>query len=98
MHLYSIKDRVAIVTGASSGNGRAIALALASQGARLVCSDLDPAVKSGGYEKSQTPTHELIAQNGQAVFKKADVSAGADVRSLVELAVETYGRVDMYVS
>jgi NAD(P)-dependent dehydrogenase (short-subunit alcohol dehydrogenase family) len=92
----SITGRVAIVTGSSSGNGRAIAFALASEGAYLVCSDLTPEVRSGGYEKSSVPTHEAIVQNkGKAIFTKADVSSEEDVKSLIALAVKTYGRLDM---
>lgn len=92
----SIHGRVAVVTGSSSGNGRAIALALASEGAYLVCSDLTPEVRAGGYEKTLVPTHELISQQkGKAVFQKADTSSEEDVKALIAYAVQTYGRVDM---
>ncbi|KIX03937.1 uncharacterized protein Z518_07490 [Rhinocladiella mackenziei CBS 650.93] len=97
--LSSISGRVAIVTGSSSGNGRAIALALASEGAYLVCSDLSPELRAGGYEKSQVPTHELIVQQkGKAIFQKADASSVDDVKGLVGLAVQTYGRLDIMVN
>ena len=87
---------MAIVTGSSSGNGRAISLALASEGASLVCSDLSPDARSEGYEKDSTPTHELIIKNnGKAIFHKADVSEEEDVKSLVQSAVQAYGRLDM---
>lgn len=93
--MASIKGRVAIVTGSSSGNGRAIALALAAEGASVVCSDLDPTVKVGGYEKDPTPTHELIAKTGKAVFLKADASSEEAIKELVAVAVKEYGRLDM---
>jgi NAD(P)-dependent dehydrogenase (short-subunit alcohol dehydrogenase family) len=91
----SLQDRVAIVTGSSSGVGRAIALALASEGAAVVCSDIVPGVRSSGYETDLTPTHEVICKSGKAVFQKADVSMPADVEALVAKAVTTYGRLDM---
>ena len=93
---YSLKGRVAIVTGASSGNGRAIALALAAEGASVVCSDITPSLRLGGYETSTEPTHELISQTGKAIFQRADVSSEDDVQTLVAITVKTYGRVDMY--
>jgi len=96
--LLSIPGRVAIVTGSSSGNGRAIALALASEGAYIVCSDLDPAVRAGGYENDLTPTHQLTASTGKAVFRKADASSEEDVKALVALAVSEYGRLDIIVN
>ena len=84
------------MTGSSSGNGRAIALALASEGAKVVCSDLKPQVLSGGYEKDQTPTHELIQQRGgKSVFQTADVSSEVAVKELVGAAVKNYGRWDV---
>jgi NAD(P)-dependent dehydrogenase (short-subunit alcohol dehydrogenase family) len=94
--IASIPGRVAIVTGSSSGNGRATAIALASEGAFLVCSDLTPELRAGGYEKDQTPTHEVILRNkGKAVFQKTDVSSEEDIKALVVFTVQTYGRLDM---
>jgi NAD(P)-dependent dehydrogenase (short-subunit alcohol dehydrogenase family) len=92
----SIAGRVAIVTGSSSGNGRAIAILLATEGALVVCSDLSPGVRAGGYEEDNTPTHELIVKkDGKSVFHKADVSSEDDIKSLVEFSVKSYGRLDM---
>ncbi|RMZ88920.1 hypothetical protein DV736_g3848, partial [Chaetothyriales sp. CBS 134916] len=97
--ILSIPGRVAIVTGSSSGNGREIALALASEGAFVVCSDLNPAVRAGGYEENQVPTHELIVERkGKAVFQKADASREEDIKGLVELAVKEFGRLDIMVN
>jgi len=86
------------VTGSSWGNGRAIALALASEGAPIVCSDLTSEIRAGGYEKDLTPTHDLIVQThgkGKAIFQRADASSEDDIKGLVDLAVKTYGRLDM---
>ncbi|KAK5079256.1 hypothetical protein LTR64_002322 [Lithohypha guttulata] len=97
--ILNILGRVAIVTGSSSGNGREIALMLASEGAYIVCSDVDPAVRAGGYEESQVPTHELIQQQkGKAVFQKADVTDATDIEALIEVAVNEFGRLDIMVN
>lgn len=85
------------MTGSSSGVGRAIALALASESASGVCSDLTPDLRPGGYEAVTAPTHELIAKTGRSIFKKADVSSPEDVEALVAAAVAEFGRLDMYV-
>jgi NAD(P)-dependent dehydrogenase (short-subunit alcohol dehydrogenase family) len=94
--LFSLTGRVAIVTGSSSGIGRAIALALASEGASVVCSDITPDLRAGGYEKDSASTHEVISRAGKAIFKKADASSAEDMGALVQAAVTTYGRLDMY--
>ena len=59
-----LQDKVAIVTGSSSGLGRAIALRYSSEGAKVVCSDLSPAPRLQVDSESE-PTHELIAKNGE---------------------------------
>lgn len=86
---------MAIVTGSSSGLGRAIAFALASEGARVVCSDLRPDLRPGGYETETAPTHEVIARSGESIFAKADASSPSDIEDLVEAAVAKWGRLDM---
>jgi NAD(P)-dependent dehydrogenase (short-subunit alcohol dehydrogenase family) len=58
-------DKVAVITGSSSGNGRAIALALAAEGASVVCSDIRREAREGGYEGDiLTPTDDVIRANG----------------------------------
>lgn len=94
--LGRLQGKVSIVTGSSSGLGRAIALAYAKEGALLVCADLRPHAREEVPEEVAIPTHELIVQQkGQAVFVKTDVGEAADMESLVKKAVETYGRVDV---
>ena len=95
-----LHEKVCIVTGAASGLGRAIALAYASQGARLVvCADLKPTPKSEfEAEQGGTPTHDVICQrHGQqkGVFVKTDVTVGTEVEALVEEAVKLGGRLDV---
>ena len=83
-----LKDKVALVTGAGSGIGRAIALAYAREGARVVVSDMDAA---GGEE-----TVRLARQAGaDALFVACDVAQPDDCRKLVERTVAAYGRLDV---
>lgn len=81
---------MAIVTGSSSGMGRAIALALAQEGAYVVCSDLQPEASPKGFEPDKdTPTHEVIVRNGgKSVYEKCDMGKTADIVHLVNFAVE----------
>lgn len=95
-----LANQVAIVTGSSSGNGRAIAIALAAEGAAVLCSDLREAALEAGYESDiAVPTHEVIKKNdGRAIFKQADASKASDVEGLVKEAVKAFGRLDIMVN
>lgn len=60
-----LSGKVAVVTGSSSGNGRAIALALAREGAALICSDIRKSALEGGYEADiKLDTDDLIREEG----------------------------------
>jgi NAD(P)-dependent dehydrogenase (short-subunit alcohol dehydrogenase family) len=95
-----LQDKVAVVTGSSSGNGRAIALALAAEGAAVVCSDLRREAREGGYEGDiLTPTDDVIRANGgKAEYVETDAADYAAVESLVESAVSGFGRLDVMVN
>ena len=94
-----LAGRVAVVTGASSGNGRATALALARQGAAVVCSDLQPDPVGGGFEESTRPTPEEIeSEGGRGSYCRADVTSPDEMDALGEHAVATYGRIDIWVN
>ncbi len=83
----SLEGKVALVTGASSGIGRASAMAFAREGAKVVAADV---VVDGGEE-----TVRIIQDSGgEAIFVRTDVAAANQVEALVNTAVETYGRLD----
>lgn len=83
-----LKNKVALVTGASSGIGRAVALTWAREGAWVVVSDIN--------EHAGEDTAALIrAQGGDAIFVAADVGRPEDARALVDKAVAHYGRLDV---
>lgn len=86
--------RVGIVTGSSSGMGRAIALNLAREGAIAVCSDLRPEANPKGWEEDvHIPTHEVIRNNGgTAIFVKTDVSSTSEIEHLIATAVKVLYR------
>lgn len=84
MNVYAdLQDKVAIVTGANGGMGRAIALALAAQGARVVASDLQP---------------EADATLDQVPYQQADVTDEESVAGLVSEALARYGVLDIAVN
>ena len=95
-HAGRLFAKVSIVTGSSSGIGRAIALAFANQGSSVVCADLTPKARSEVPDEIAVDTDELIRHNGgDATFVMTDVGSAPDVEVLVKKAVEKYGRVDM---
>ncbi|KAF9887189.1 hypothetical protein FE257_010443 [Aspergillus nanangensis] len=96
-----LQDKVAIVTGASSGFGRAIAFRFSREGARVVCADIRPNCDDIGsrVEDRGYPTDEYIRhQGGDAVFLPVDVSKADRVEALVNAAVDRYGRLDIMVN
>jgi NAD(P)-dependent dehydrogenase (short-subunit alcohol dehydrogenase family) len=90
----SFHDRVAILTGAGGGLGRAHALALAQAGARVVVNDLAPA----GLANAQGVVDEIRAAGGTAIAHSASVTDPEAVADMVNQAIATWGRVDILVN
>lgn len=91
MQLRPVRDQVVVLVGASSGIGRASALRLAAEGARVVV-----AARSG--PKLESLVDEIRAEGGLATAVVADVSDLAQVEAVAETAVATYGRIDTWVN
>ncbi len=86
-----LRDKVAIVTGAGSGIGRATAIRFAQEGAKVVVDDVNEA---GG----QATVDRIQAAGGEAIFVRADVSNAADVERLFAAGCEAFGKVNVLVN
>ena len=86
--MRDLTGKVAIVTGASTGIGRAAALALAAEGAAVVVSDIDEV-------RGDAVAAEITAKGFRAMFVRADVSDDAQVAALVDRTVEEFGGLDI---
>ena len=88
----SIQDKVAVVTGSSRGIGRAIALRLAEDGAKVVVN----------YRSNEAAANEVVDQivagGGEAIAVQADVSQVAEAQALIDSAKKAFGRVDILVN
>ena len=84
-------NKVAVVTGAASGMGKAIAELFAEQGAKVVISDLD-------LEKANQVVEEIMAKGGNAIAVAGNVAVEMDVQRLINTAVSKYGTVDILVN
>jgi NAD(P)-dependent dehydrogenase (short-subunit alcohol dehydrogenase family) len=85
--MNELKDKVAIITGAASGIGRAAALRFAEEGARLVLADLT-------VEPGEALAAELRGHGHEATFVRTDVSHAAECAALVQAALDKFGRLD----
>lgn len=86
-----LKDKVAIVTGAGSGMGRAISLLFAKEGARVVVSDISA-------ERAEKVVAEIQAEGGSAAANICNVAVSEDVDKMVNEAVSVFGTVDILVN
>jgi NAD(P)-dependent dehydrogenase (short-subunit alcohol dehydrogenase family) len=91
---FGLKDKIAIVSGASQGIGRAIAVGLAQAGAHLVLAKHP----SGRQEEIQEVRREIEALGRRALIVQTDVSHVSQVRAMVDRSMETFGRVDILVN
>ena len=88
---FDLKGRVAIVTGAGQGIGRAFAKALAAQGAIPVIAELNEA-------KAAAVSKEIMAAGGTALAVETDVADEASIREMVEAVTDAYGRIDILIN
>jgi len=94
-----LEGRVAIVTGAGRGIGRAHALELARQGAKVVVNDFGVSIAG---EKGDSPAHDVVAEiealGGAAVANGADVADFEQAAAMVQQAIDTFGALDVLVN
>jgi NAD(P)-dependent dehydrogenase (short-subunit alcohol dehydrogenase family) len=95
-----LKDRVAIVTGSGRGLGRAHALALADQGARVVVNDLGGDTQGQGHDltPAQQVAEEIRGLGGEALVSGHDVSDWAQAEALIGEAVRHFGELHILVN
>ena len=86
-----LDGKVAIVTGGSSGIGKATAIKLAQHGARII-------IAARRVEEGNQAVEEILKAGGEAIFVKTDVAQADEVETMVSKAVETYGRLDCAVN
>ncbi|MBI2064735.1 MAG: SDR family oxidoreductase [Candidatus Yanofskybacteria bacterium] len=89
--MFELKDKIAIVTGARRGMGRTHALALATQGAKLVVTDIDT-------NECMSVVEEIKTSGGEAICFKMDVSNQAEVNQVFDEVIKHYGRLDILVN
>ncbi|WP_369037451.1 SDR family NAD(P)-dependent oxidoreductase [Streptomyces adonidis] len=100
MSEFSFEGRVAVVTGAGRGLGRAYARLLAERGAKVVVNDLGGSIEGDGADigPAQTVVEEIKAAGGEAVADTNDVSTPAGGQAIIDGAIAAFGRIDILVN
>src|SRR5215475_11866915 len=89
--MFSLKDKVAVVTGASQGIGRDTAMALAEAGAKV-------AVAARNEEKLATLVQDIVRVGGEAIAVKMDVADPEQIKTGFKAILEKFGRLDILVN
>ncbi|UZJ51526.1 hypothetical protein CBS101457_000846 [Exobasidium rhododendri] len=91
----SLKGRVAIVTGAGNGIGRAYAMSLASRGAKVVINDLGPSTKDKNRKAAEVVAEEITKAGGEAI---ANLNSNLEGDKIIKQAMDKWGRVDILIN
>jgi NAD(P)-dependent dehydrogenase (short-subunit alcohol dehydrogenase family) len=86
-----LQDRIAVVTGAGSGNGRAIAIGMAREGAHVVIADVN-------QQGAEATAQDISALGRQTLVLKTDVSRVHEIEAMVQAVMERFGRIDILVN
>ena len=91
MDFSSVQGKVAIVTGASRGIGKAIAEVFAENGMKVVCA-------ARSLDQGQSVVNNIVSKGADAIFVQTDCSNAQQIKALVDAAIAHYGRLDGFVS
>src|SRR5256885_8125830 len=89
--VHGIKDKVVVITGASSGIGEAAAVMLSERGAKVV-------LGARGLDRLEALARRIAGAGGEVAYAQTDVRRREDLTSLVDLACERYGQLDVLIN